>query len=223
MAAVTAPVESDLPAPFAESLTRFERAVDALKASAQLAQLTDDPAAGSLTAMVRVMESVAAQFAVRDAERQELARSLELRADQIAENAMAKVQASGVAIIDQLAPDLSRLVQRVVRQRLWTIKLRTLLASAGAAVALAAVTFAVSYGAGYAAGRQNGLLAAKTIAAALTAEPQAAAAWSRIMTANDPAAALAACRDHTVRDAQGRRYCTMPVWLDPSSVPNPHS
>ncbi|MDE3116768.1 MAG: hypothetical protein KGL26_14300 [Pseudomonadota bacterium] len=219
MAAVATPAEPDGPAPFAQSLTCFERSVDALKASARLAQLTDDPSAGSLTAMVRVMDSLAAQFAVREAERQELARSLQLQADRIADEALARVQASGATILETLAPELSRLVQRTVHQRLWTIKLRTLLAAASAGVGLAVVTFAVSYGAGYAAGRQNGLLAAKTIVAALTAEPQAAAAWSRIMTANDPAAALAACHKHTARNAQGRRYCVLPIWLDPARLP----
>ena len=219
MAAVATRADADRTAPFADTLARFERAVEALKDSAHLARLTDDPAAGGLTAMVRVMESLAAQFAVRDAERQELARSLELQAGQIAEDAIGRVHASGVAIIDQLAPDLSRLVQRMVRQRLWTIKLRTLLAAAGAAVGLAVAIFAVSYGAGYAAGRQNGLLAVKTIAAALAAEPQAASAWSRVMAMNDPVAALAACRNHTTRDTQGRHYCAMPLWLDPPPAP----
>ena len=219
MAAVAAPAERDGPAPFAESLAQFERSVDALKASAHLAQLTDDPAAGGLAALVRVMECLAAQFAVREVERQELLRSLQLQADRIADEAQARVQASGVAIIDQLAPELSRLVQRTVQQRLWTVKLRTVLAAAGGAVGLAAVIFALSYGAGYAAGRQNGLLSAQTIAAALTAEPQAAAGWARVMAANDPVAALAACRQHIVRNARGRRYCAMPVWLDPPAVP----
>ncbi len=219
MDAVTAGADADRPAPFAESLVRFERAVDALKDRAHLAQLTDDPAAGALTVLVGVMDGLAAQFAVRDAERQELVRSLELQTDRIATDALARVQASSVAIIDQLAPELSRLVQRTVHQRLRTIKLRTVLAAAGAAVALTVVIFALSYGAGYAAGRQNGLQSARTIAATLTAEPQAAAAWARVLAANDPVAALAACRKHSARDAGGRRYCAMPVWLDPVPAP----
>ena len=138
--------------------------------------------------MVRVMESLAAQ----EVERQELLRSLQLQADRIADEAQARVQASGAAILETLAPELSRLVQRTVHQRLWTLKLRTLLAAAGAGVGLAAVIFAVSYGAGYAAGRQDGLRSARTIAAALTAGPQAAAGWVRVMAANDPVVALAA-------------------------------
>ena len=219
MATVAAHAVSERSAPFADSLAQFERAVNALKASAQLAQLTDDPAAGGLAAMVRVMESLAAQFAVREAERQELLRSLQLQADRVADEAQARVQASGAAILETLAPELSRLVQWTVHQRLWTVKLRTVLAAAGAAVGLAAIIFALSYGAGYAAGRQDGLQSAKLIAAALTAEPQAAAGWARVMAANDPVAALAACRKHTVRDAHGRRYCAMPVWLDPVPAP----
>ena len=220
MAAVALPAESDGSAPFAESLAQFQRSVDALKTTAQLAQLTDDPAAGSLTAMVRVMESLAAQFAVREAERQDVLRSLQLQADRIADEAQARVQASGAAILETLTPELSRLVQRTAHQHLWTIKLRTLLAAAGAGVGLAIVIFALSYGAGYATGRQDGLLSARTIAAALTAEPQAAAGWARVMAANDPVAALAACRQRAARDARGRRYCAMPVWLDPARAPH---
>ena len=142
-----------------------------------------------------------------------------MQADRIADEAQARVGASGAAILETLTPELSRLVQRTAHQHLWTIKLRTLLAAAGAGVGLAIVIFALSYGAGYATGRQDGLLSARTIAAALTAEPQAAAGWARLMSANDPVAALAACRKHTARDVRGRRYCVLPVWLDPPAVP----
>jgi hypothetical protein len=35
------------------------------------------------------------------------------------------------------------------------------------------------------------------------------------MADNDPVSAMAACRKSIASDADGRRYCFMPVWIDP--------
>ena len=51
--------------------------------------------------------------------------------------------------MERLGPDLARAAERYAAARLWSIRLRTLLAAGAVAVALAAVVFAVSYGAGF--------------------------------------------------------------------------
>ena len=46
-------------------------------------------------------------------------------------------------------------------------------------------------------------------------------AWAPLMADNDPVQALAACQKAVATDAHGRRYCAMPVWLDPPPAPGP--
>ena len=120
-------------------------------------------------------------------------------------------------LVERLGPDLARAAERHTAARLWSIRLRTLLAAGTLAVALGAVVFAVSYGVGFSNGRNAGLIAGKTIAVAMTSGPAAAAAWSKLMAANDPVTALKSCK--TEHDASGRRYCRMPVWLDVPAAP----
>jgi hypothetical protein len=54
----------------------------------------------------------------------------------------------------------------------------------------------------------------------MAAGPEAAATWSGLMADNDPVRALAVCKKSGSADAHGRRYCSMPVWLDPPTVPD---
>lgn len=204
---------------YREALAGFDRAVNGLKDSAELARLTDDPAAPGLQALVKVMESMAAQFRLRDRDRQAVAGALEQRVAKIRDEAMAQVEASGAQVVEKLAPDLSRLVERSIRQRLWTVRINTVLVSAGTALLLILGSFAAGYGIAYKAGRNDGLVDGKTIAAAMAAGPDAASAWSVLMATNDPVRAMKACRAGGVRDDRGRHYCAMPVWLDPPSAP----
>ena len=63
---------------YRDAVAAFDRSVSGLKDSAELARLTDDPAAPSLVALLRVMESMAAQFRLRDRDRQAMADSTPL-------------------------------------------------------------------------------------------------------------------------------------------------
>ena len=204
---------------YRDAVAAFDRSVSGLKDSAELARLTDDPAAPSLVALLRVMESMAAQFRLRDRDRQAMAVALELRVAKIRDEAMARVEASGTHVVERLAPDLSRLVERSVRQRLWTVRIRTVLVSAGGAAALVLLSLAAGYGVGFQTGHTTGLNDGKTIAAAMAAGPNAADSWASLMADNDPVPALKACRGSSGHDGAGRRYCLMPVWLDPPSAP----
>jgi hypothetical protein len=201
------------------AVAAFDRTVLGLKDSAELARLTDDPAAPSLLALLRVLESMGAQFRLRDRDRQAMAVALEQRVARLRDEAMARVEASGANVVERLAPDLSRLVERSVRQRLWIVRLRTVLISAGGAVGLVLLSLAAGYGIGFQTGHTTGLNDGKTVVAAMAAGPAAADSWARLMADNDPVAALKACRNSGGRDASGRHYCLMPVWLDPPSAP----
>lgn len=204
---------------YSETLAAFEQSLTGLRDSAHLARLTDDPAAPALEALVRLFGASARQFQLRDRERKEIAMSMELRARRIAEDATAQIQASGTAIIERLAPELARLVERSIRQKLWTIRTRTILVSAGCAVGLALVVAALVYGVAYHDGRSRGVSDSHAIASAMAIGPAAASAWAQVMAHNDPVAALRDCRKSEGQDPHGRHFCAMPIWLDAAGPP----
>ena len=133
----------------------------------------------------------------------------------MADDAIERVHASGVGIIDQLAPRLAMLVEQTTVARSKTAWLRVMLGSAAGLLIALALAVGVSYAAGFAAGRSKGEISAHTISAAMAAGPRAAAAWASLMADNDPVQAMAVCEKSVATDAHGRRYCSMPVWLDP--------
>jgi hypothetical protein len=133
----------------------------------------------------------------------------------VADRAIESVHAAGIRIIEQLTPRLAALVERTSRQRLVLWRLRSIIGTA--AVALLALTLSGGYvyAIGYTTGRTNGELVGHTISAAMAAGPAAAMDWASLMALNDPQQALASCKRAIQRDGHGRRYCAMPVWIDP--------
>lgn len=201
------------------ALDDLEKALKGLEWSAEFSRFSGDPAAESLTALWRVLAGMGALMGARQAERREIAAAVAAEAELVVRRASAEMESRSAALVQRLGPDLARAVERHVAMRLWSIRLRTILASGALAVGLAIAVFAVSYGVGFRNGRDAGLLAGRTITAAMTTGPDAASAWSRLMAANDPVAALKYCK--TEHDVHGRRYCRMPVWLDPPVVRSP--
>lgn len=199
------------------ALADLDKALKGLEWSAEFSRLSGDPAAESLTALWQVLAGMGALMQARQAERAEIAAAVEGETQLVVDRASAELERRSAALIERLGPDLARAAERHAATRLWSIRLRTLMAAGGVALALGVAVFAVSYGAGFNNGRANGLLADKTIAAAMAAGPNAAAAWSRLMAENDPVAAMKNCKSE--RDGTGRRFCRMPVWLDPPSAP----
>jgi hypothetical protein len=201
------------------ALADLQKALKGLEWSAEFSRLSGDPAAESLTALWQVLAGMGALMQARQAERAEIAASLAAETQLVVDRASAELNSRSAALVERLGPDLARAAERHAAARLWSIRLRTLLAAGAVAAALGAAVFAVSYGVGFSNGRNAGLMAAKTISAAMGAGPRAAYAWAALMAANDPVQALAACRKKIVRDAQGRRFCAMPIWLDPPLPP----
>jgi hypothetical protein len=199
------------------ALTELRKSLKGLEHSAEFARLSGDPAAESLTALWQVLAGMGALMHARQAERAEVAAAVARETKLVVDQASAELNRRSFALVEQLGPDLARAAERYTAARLWSIRLRTLVAAGAIAVALAAAVFGFGYGAGFSNGRTKGLLAANTIATAMAAGPGAATAWARLMAANDPVAALKNCKSE--RDGAGRRYCRMPVWLDPAAVP----
>ncbi len=130
------------------------------------------------------------------------------------------LQANKLSIVEQLAPMIAKEVSRITKNRLWTVKLRTGLIGTAVLASLMILGGCLTYGTGYTAGRAQGESNGKVISEAMMAGPGAATAWSTIMALNDPVRALAACKQSITSDDEGRRSCSLPIWLDP--FPPPH-
>ena len=199
------------------ALGDLDKALKGLEWSAEFSRLSGDPAAESLTALWQVLAGMGALMQARQAERAEIAAAVAGETQLVVDRASAELERRSAALIERLGPDLARAAERHAATRLWSIRLRTLLAAGAVAVALMVVVFAVSYGAGFSNGQTTGLLTDKTIGAAMATGPDSARAWARLMVANDPVAALKNCKPE--RDANGRHYCQVPMWLEPATVP----
>ncbi|HVT81570.1 MAG TPA: hypothetical protein VHM90_13055 [Phycisphaerae bacterium] len=195
------------------ALADLERALKGLEWSAEFSRFSGDPAAESLTALWRVLAGMGALMQARQAERREIAAAVEAQARLVVDRASAELETRSAAVVERLAPTLVRVTERQVAARLWTVRLNTLLLSGAVALVLGLAIFAVSYGAGFVNGRSQGLAEGRVVAAAMSAGAGGASAWARLMGANDPVAALKNCKAE--RDGTGRRYCRLPVWLDP--------
>ncbi len=199
------------------ALADLDKALKGLEWSAEFSRLSGDPAAESLTALWQVLAGMGALMQARQAERAEIAAAVAGETQLVVDRASAELERRSAALIERLGPDLARAAERHTATRLWSIRLRTVLAAGAVAVVLVVVVFAVSYGAGFSNGQAAGLLAGKTVEAVMATGPDAATAWARLMVANDPVAALKNCKPE--RDASGRRYCQVPMWLEPPTLP----
>jgi hypothetical protein len=198
---------------------KLDAALGAMHRAASASVLKGDPLAEQMHALAASIEALGELYEASADTQVGIADTLRTQADVVATEAIRKVHASGVAIIDQLAPRLVGVVEKATRERLKALRLRTILGGAAGLGAAAALIAGITYSAGFASGRAQGEVSARTIAAAMAAGPAAASDWASLMADNDPMQALAACRRATETDAHGRRYCAMPVWLDPPAPP----
>jgi len=199
---------------------KLEAARSEMQRAASAATFKGDPAAPIMESFVSALDALGAIYEASAETQLEIADQLRQGADEVAEEAIERVHSSGVSMIDQLAPRLSAVVERTTRAKLQALRLRTVLGGTAAIIVGLALVFGFSYSTGYASGRTQGEVIAKTIATAMATGPDAASAWSTLMANNDPVRALTVCKQSVSTDAHGRRYCSMPVWLDPPSVPD---
>jgi hypothetical protein len=200
---------------------KLDAALGAMHRAASASVLKGDPLSEQLHALAASIGALGEIYEASADTQLEIAEQLRAQADAVANDAIERVHASGVTIIDHLAPRLAAVVEKTSRTRGLNAQLRVILGgTAGLLIGLALVA-GVSYAAGFASGRAQGEMTSHTIAAAMAAGPAAAAAWGLLMANNDPVQALAACRRSVSTDANGRRFCAMPVWLDAPVIPQP--
>jgi hypothetical protein len=202
---------------------KLDATLDTMRRAASAAVLKGDPLAEQMTALALSIEALGKICDASADTQLEIEERLRAQAETVAEEAVERVHAAGMAILDQLTPRLVALVERSSRQRLKTWRMRSITGTAAAALLALVISGGYVYAVGYTAGRTNGELVGHTISAAMAAGPAAAVDWASLMALNDPQQGLASCKSAIQRDGHGRRYCAMPVWLDPPSAAGPAS
>lgn len=124
-------------------------------------------------------------------------------------------------IVEQLAPRLVASVSNTVRQQVKFLKYRTIGLYAGTLVLATAFCGSITYVAGINQGQYQGEQASETIHKATATGSDAAILWADLMNDNDAVSDIAACRKNISIGDDGRRYCSMPVWLDPPQTKHP--
>jgi hypothetical protein len=199
----------------------LDAALGAMHRAASASVLKADPLSEQLHALAESIGALGDIYEASADTQLEIAERFRTEADAVVDEAIERVHASGVGIIDQLAPRLAVVVGRISRTEGLNARFRVIVGGAAGLVIAVALVAGVSYAAGFAAGRAQGEMTAHTISAAMAAGPAAAVAWGSLMADNDPVPALAACRKSVSTDANGRRFCAMPVWLDAPDIPRP--
>jgi hypothetical protein len=174
---------------------KLDATLDTMRRDAAAAVIKGDPLADQLSALALSIEALGEICDANAETRHEIEDRLHTEAAVVADRATERVHAAGIGIIEQLTPRLAAL----------------------------AVSGGYVYAIGYTAGRTNGELVGHTISAAMATGPAAAMEWASLMALNDPQQALASCKRAIQRDGHGRRYCAMPVWIDPPAPAGPTS
>jgi hypothetical protein len=195
----------ELRAKVAETREAFDRAASA-------SFLHDDPAKDQLLAMGLAMDAMLQICEINDARQKNVTASLGAQVKEIASEAIQQ-------LVEQASPDLADAIESATRFHLKTVRIRSIIGGAAGVLVGAALIAGFSYSAGFESGQTNGVIATKTISAAISSNPAAAAAWSSLMADNDPVEALAACKKSAAVASDGRHYCSMPVWLDRTITP----
>ena len=199
--------------------TKLNAACDAMRRAASASVLTGDPVSEQLHALAASFEALGEICEVSANAQLDIAAKLRVETDAVANAAIARVHASGLDIVEQLTPRLTAVVEQTSRARMRTARLRVIFGGLAALTVGLGFIACVSYAAGFSSGRSQGELAAHTIAAAIAAGPKAATAWAYLMANNDPVQALAACKKSISIDAQGRKFCNLPIWLEGPEAP----
>jgi hypothetical protein len=195
-----------LRAKVAETREAFERAASA-------AFLHDDPAKDQLLAMGLAVDTMLKISEVSDANQRNLAVTLEAKFNEIAGNAAHK-------LVERTGPQVASVIERSTKFQLQTVRRRILLSGIAGLLIGAGLIAGVCYVIGFTSGQAHGEMVGNTVSAAMNAGPEAAVVWSALMADNDPVRAMAVCKQSVSTDAHGRRYCSMPVWLDPPTAPD---
>lgn len=192
-----------------------------LRRAAAAAALKSDPLAEQLQALAVCVGALSDLYQASEATQIDIANTLKTQTGVIADEAIARVHASGMDIVNQLAPQLAGAADRTMRMKITTLRIRSIVFLSLALSLAILVPSLFTYAAGLNDGRFQGETAADLISLAMKAGPAEALAWSQLMQDNNGASAMAVCRKNIQQDASGRHYCMLPVWTDPVAKEQP--
>ncbi len=198
---------------------KIENAQATLRKAASAAVIQNDPLSEQLRALAISIGALGDIYDASEDTQIEIANILKTQTELVTKESVAKVHASGMAIIDQLTPRLVGAVEQATRTNIRVFRVRTLVLSSAGLAAAVIVAAWMGFSAGEATGVANGEVAAQTISAAMAAGPEAASAWASLMADNDPVQALDVCKKSVSVASDGRHYCSLPVWLDRQVAP----
>ena len=192
-----------------------------LRRAAAAAALKNDPLAEQLQALALCVGALSDLYQVSEATQIDIANTLKTQSSAIADEAITRVQASGMDIVNKLAPQLASAADRTMRDKITTLRIRSIVFLSLALALAILLPSLFTYAAGLNDGRFQGEVASHLISVAMKAGPTEAVAWGQLMQDNNGASAMAACRKNLQQDAGGRHYCLMPVWTDTGSPTGP--
>ena len=214
----------DTISPAARREALHEQITDAqmvLRRTAAAAALKSDPLAEQLQALAVCVGALSDLYQASEATQIDIANTLKTQSAAIADDAIARVHASGMDIVNKLAPQLANAADRTMGQKITTLRIRSIVFLSLALTLAILLPSVFTYAAGLNSGRFQAEVADHLISVAMKAGPTEAVAWGQLMQDNDGAGALAVCRKNLEQDADGRHYCLMPVWTDPASPAGP--
>jgi hypothetical protein len=213
-------VDTVVPADHRESLRRkVTEAQAALRDAADAAVIKNDPLCQHLNALALSIGAHYEIYCASEVTQAALGQSIRSHSDAITRGVLDVVRSAVNSMVKEVGPQLLKAALPTMQQALRLMKYRTIYWALLTMAALVLVSGMFSYAVGLNHGRYEGEVTARAIQAAMAAGPNAATDWALLMANNDPVPALADCRKSVITDAEGRRYCAMPVWLDPPAGP----
>ena len=201
---------------------KVDEAQAALRQTAMAARFKDDPLSEHLNALALCVGALGDIYQASEDTQLDIAETLKSQTDVITKEAIVKVHSSGMSLVQQLGPQLASAAEWSMRQRYKVLRLRTILGISSGLIAIASIPCAFTYAAGLNVGRAEGEIAAHSIEVAMSEGPGEATTWAMLMRYNDAVGSMKGCHKSISTDAAGRRYCQMPVWIDPPQMPNLH-
>jgi hypothetical protein len=203
-----------------ESLRRkVAEAQAALREATEVAVIKDDPLCQHLNALALSIGAHYEIYCATEETQAALGQSIRSHTDAITRGVLDLTRNTLNTMAKEVGTQLLKAALPTMQQALRFMKYRTIYWALLAMAALIVVSGMFSYAAGLNHGRYQGEVTARAIQSALATGPDAATDWALLMADNNPVPALADCRKSITTDAEGRRYCAMPVWLDQPQGP----
>ena len=142
-----------------------------LRRAAAAAALKSDPLAEQLQALAVCVGALSDLYQVSEATQIDIANTLKTQTGGIADEAIDRIHASGMDIVNKLAPQLASAADRTMRQKITTLRIRSIVFLSLALALAILLPSLFTYAAGLNAGRFQGEVASHLISVAMKTGP----------------------------------------------------